>query len=276
MTSGTQAAQRAASGPWPERLARMGLAARGVLYLVLGVLAVQIAFGDRGEEASQSGALNEVADQPFGSVLIWLIVVGLFGYALWRLVTALLGARSDPSATEGKDRVKALAEGIGYGSVAVVALRIALSDGSSGGSSGGGGGAEENTATVLSWPGGQLLVGAAGLLVIGVGIYFIWEGWRTKFTDELKLHEVGPTARKVVVQLGRTGRIARGIAFVLIGGFLVAAAVTYDADKAKGLDGALKSLVDEPYGVVLLVLVGLGLVAYGCYGLAESKLRRVG
>jgi hypothetical protein len=275
VTSGTQAAQRAASGPWPERLARLGLAARGVLYVILGVLAVQIAFGDSGEQASQSGALQEVADQPFGSVLLWLIVVGLVGYALWRLLTALLGARSDPTATEGKDRVKALAEGVGYGSVAVVALRIALSDGSSGGG-GGGGGAQENTATALSWPGGQLLVGAVGLLVIGVGIYFIWEGWRAKFTDELKLHEVGPTASKVVVQLGRIGRIARGIAFVLIGGFIVAAAVTYDPDKAKGLDGALKSLVDEPYGVVLLVLVGLGLIAYGCYGLAESKLRRVG
>lgn len=278
MTSGTQAAQRAASGPWPERLARFGLAARGVLYIVLGILAVQIAFGDRGEQANQRGALNEVAGQPFGSVLIWLIVVGLFGYALWRLLTALLGTRSDPSATEGKDRIKALAEGIGYGSVAVVALRVALTANSGSSSSGGGngGGAQKNTATVLSWPGGQLLVGAAGLLVIGVGIYFIWEGWRAKFTDELKLYEVGPTARKAVVQLGRVGRIARGIAFALIGGFLVEAAVTYDPDKAKGLDGALKSLVDKPYGVVLLVFVGLGLMAFGCYGVAESKLRRVG
>jgi hypothetical protein len=114
------------------------------------------------------------------------------------------------------------------------------------------------------------------VLIIGVGVYFIWEGLRTKFTDELKLYEVGPTARKVVVQLGRVGRIARGIAFALIGGFLVSAAVSYDPDKAKGLDGALKSLVDEPYGVLLLILVGAGLVAYGCYGLAESKLRRVG
>ena len=273
MTSGTQAVRRTASGEWPERLARFGLAARGVLYIILGVLAVQIAFGDRSEQANQRGALTEVTDQPFGSVLIWLIVVGLFGYSLWRLLTAMLGARSDPSVTDGKDRVKALAEGIGYGSVAVVALRVALSDGSS---SGGGGGAQKNTATMLSWPGGQLLVGAIGLLVIGVGVYFVWEGWRTKFTDELKLYEVGPTARKVVVQLGRVGRIARGIAFALIGGFLVSAAVSYDPDKAKGLDGALKSLVDKPYGVVLLILVGAGLVAYGCYGLAESKLRRVG
>jgi len=255
-------------------LARFGLAARGVLYIVLGVLAIQIAFGDRGEQANQRGALQEVADQPFGSVLIWLIAVGMVGYSLWRLLTALLGARSDPSATEGKDRLKALAEGIGYGSIAALALRIALSDGSSSG--GGGGGAQKNTATVLSWPGGQLLVGAAGLLVIGVGVYFVWEGWRSKFTDELKLYEVGPTARKVVVQLGRFGRIARGIAFALIGGFLVAAAVTYDPDKAKGLDGALKSLAGEPYGVALLILVGIGLVAFGCYGLAESKLRRVG
>ena len=271
VTSGTQALHRATAGPWPERLARLGLAARGVLYLVIGVLALQVAFGRRDEEASQTGALQEVASQPFGRVLIWVVAVGLVGYALWRLLTALLGTRADPTATGMKERVKALAEGIGYGSVAVLAIRIALGSGSR--SSGGG---SKQAATVLSWTGGQFLVGAAGVAIAGIGVYFIVEGWRADFTKELNLGRVGPTARKVVIQLGRVGRIARGAAFVLIGVLVVVAAVTYDPSKAQGLDGALRTLAQQPYGTWLLVLVALGLIAYGVYGLAESRLRRVG
>jgi len=270
VTSGTQTVRTAATGPWPERLARLGLASRGVLYFVIGLLALQIAFGDTGEQASQNGALQEVADQPFGSVLIWVVAVALIGYALWRLITAALGTRSDPTATDTKARVKALAEGLGYGAVAVLAVRIATSGSSSGGSSQG------RTATALSWPGGQFIVGAVGVLIAAVGVYFIVEGWKADFTKELNLARVGPTARKVVIQLGRFGRIARGAVFVLIGGLIVAAAATYDPDKAKGLDGALKTLVDQPYGKWLLSLVAIGLLAYGVYGVAESRLRRIG
>ena len=272
MTSGTQTVRTAATGPWPERLARLGLASRGVLYFMIGLLALQIAFGDTGEQASQNGALQEVADQPFGSVLIWVVAIGLIGYALWRLITAAIGTRSDPTATDGKARVKALAEGLGYGTVAVIAVRIATS----GSSSSSGGGSQGRTAAVLSWPGGQFIVGAAGVLIAAVGVYFIVEGWRADFTKELNLGRVGPTARKVVIQLGRFGRIARGAVFALIGCLIVAAAVTYDPDKAKGLDGALKTLVDQPYGKWLLVLVALGFLAYGVYGVAESRLRRIG
>jgi hypothetical protein len=242
-----------------------------VLYIVIGILAVRIAFGHSRERANQNGALKEVASQPFGRVLIWLIAIGLVGYALWRLLTALLGTRADPAATEAKQRVKALAEGIGYGSIAVLALKIAL--GASSSSSGSG---AKRTAAVLSWTGGQFLVGALGLLIAGVGAYLIVEGWRADFTRELKLGQIGPTARKVLIQLGRFGRIARGAAFVLIGVLVLIAAVTYDPSKAQGLDGALRTLAGQPYGVWLLALMALGFVAYGIYGLAESRLRRVG
>jgi hypothetical protein len=263
---------KAAASPWPERLARLGLAARGVLYMVIGILAVRIAFGHSSEKANQSGALQEVAAQPFGRVLIWVIAIGLVGYALWRLLTALLGTSADPAATGAKERVKALAEGIGYGSIAVLALRIALNGGSSRSSGGG----SKQAATALSWTGGQFLVGALGVLIAGVGAYLIVEGWRADFTKELKLGMVGPTARKVLVQLGRFGRIARGAAFALIGVLVVIAAVTYDPSKAQGLDGALRTLAQQPFGAWLLALVAIGFVAYGLYGLAESRLRRVG
>ena len=265
--------QRAKASPWPERFARLGLAARGVLYVVIGILAVRIALGGSREQASQTGALQEVAEQPFGRVLVWVLAIGLVGYALWRLLTALLASRADPTASDAKDRVKALAEGVGYGAIAGIALRVALGSGSSGGSGSGG---SEQAATALSWPGGQWLVGAVGLVVAVIGVYFVIEGWRADFTKELMLGRVSSTVRKVVVQLGRFGRIARGVAFALIGGLIVAAAVTYDPDKARGLDGALRTLAGQPFGPWLLLLVALGFVAYGLYGLAESRLRKVG
>jgi hypothetical protein len=272
VTAGTQAVRRATNSPWPERVTRLGLAARGVLYVVLGILALQIAFGDTGEQANQKGALQELAGQPFGKVIIWVIAVGLVAYALWRLLSAAFGVRFDPAATDAKGRVKALGEGIGYGAVAVLAIRIATS----GSSSSSNGGSQENAATALSWPGGQFLVGAVGVVIVGVGLYFIRDGWKADFTKELSLGKVGPTARKVVVQLGRFGRVARGVVFAVIGGFVVAAAATYDPDKAKGVDGALKELADTPAGPWLLAVVALGFVAFGAYGIAEARLRRVG
>jgi hypothetical protein len=242
-----------------------------VLYIVIGILAVRIAFGQGRERANQNGALKEVAAQPFGKVLVWVIAIGLVGYALWRLLTALLGSAADPAATSAKERVRALAEGVGYGAVAVLALKVAI--GASSASSGSG---SKRAAAVLSWTGGQFLVGAVGVLIAGVGAYLVLEGWRADFTKELNLFRTGPAARKLVIQLGRFGRIARGAAFMLVGILIVVAAVTYDPNKAQGLDGALRTLAQQPFGTWLLALVALGFVAFGCYGLAESRLRRMG
>jgi len=269
-TTGGQAVRRAADNPWAERFARLGLAARGVLYIVIGILAFRIAFGHFGDQASQNGALQEISAQPGGLVLVWIVAIGLIGYSLWRLASAALGPVADPVATDAKQRVKALAEGIGYGAVAIIAVKVATGSGSS--SSGGG---QKQTATVLSWPGGQLLVGLVGLLIIGVGLFFVYDGWTADFTKELKLGGMSPTARKAVIALGRFGRIAQGVVFGIIGLLVMVAAVQYDPDKAKGLDGALKTLAAQPYGKWLLAIVALGFLAYGVYGLAEAKLRRV-
>jgi Domain of Unknown Function (DUF1206) len=269
-TTGGQAVRRAASSPWSERLARLGLAARGVLYIVIGILAFRIAFGHFEEKASQNGALQEIASQPGGQVLVWIVAIGLIGYSLWRLLSAAIGPAADPVATDAKQRVKALAEGLGYGAVAIIAVKIATGSGSS--SSGGG---QKKTAMVLSWPGGQLLVGLVGLIIIGVGAFFVYDGWKADFTKELKLGGMSPTARKAVILLGRFGRIAQGVVFGIIGVLVLVAAVQYDPNKATGLDGALKTLVSQPYGRWLLGIVALGLLAYGIYGLAEARLRRI-
>jgi hypothetical protein len=270
-TTGGQAVRRAADNPWAERFARLGLAARGVLYIVIGILVFRVAFGHSEDQASQNGALQEIAAQPGGQILVWIVAIGLIGYSLWRLLSAALGPIADPVATDAKQRVKALAEGLGYGAVAIIAVKVAAGSGSS--SSGGGG--QEQTATVLSWPGGQFLVGLAALVIIGVGLFFVYDGVKADFTKELKIGEMSPTVRKAVIALGRFGRIAQGVVFGIIGALLMVAAVQYDPDKAKGLDGALKTLVAEPYGKWLLAIIALGFLAYGVYGLAEAKLRRV-
>ena len=269
--TGRRAARKAASNPWSERLARLGLAARGVLFIVLGILTFRIAFGHFQANASQQGALQELASQPGGKILVWIVAIGLIGYALWRLLAAAFGPIVDPVAIEAKQRVKALAEGIGYGAVAFLAVRVAT--GSSSSSTSGGSG-QKPASTVLSWPGGQFLVGLAGLVIIGIGVFFIVDGVRADFTRELKI-TTKPGARKAVIALGRFGRISQGVVFGIIGVLVMIAAVTYDPNKAKGLDGALKTLAGQPYGKWLLGLIALGFLAYGLYGLAESKLRRL-
>jgi hypothetical protein len=269
-TSGGQAIRRTANNRWAERLTRLGLGARGVLYIVIAILAFRVAFGHYEDQASQNGALQEIASKPGGQILVWIIAIGLIAYALWRLLTAAFGAGIDPVATDAKQRIKALAEGVGYGAIAIIAIKVAAGSGSS--SSGGG---QQKTAMVLGWPGGQFLVGLVGVIVIGVGAFFVYDGWTADFTKELKLGGLSPTTRKAVITLGRVGRVAQGVVFGIIGVLIVVAAVQYDPDQAKGLDGALKSLVSQPYGQFLLSIVALGLLAYGLYGLAEAKLRKV-
>jgi hypothetical protein len=269
-TTGGQAVRRTANSPWAERLTRLGLGARGVLYIVIAILALRVAFGHYEDQASQNGALQEIASQPGGQVLVWIIAVGLIGYSLWRLLTAAFGAGIDPIATDAKQRIKALAEGVAYGAIAVIAVKVAI--GSASKSSGGG---QQKTAMVLGWPGGQFLVGLVGVIAIGVGAFFIYDGIKADFTKELSLAGQSPSTRKAVITLGRVGRVAHGVVFGIIGVLIIVAAVQYDPDKAKGVDGALKSLVGQPYGKLLLSLVALGLLAYGLYGLAEAKFRKV-
>jgi hypothetical protein len=269
-TAGGQAVRRTANNRWAERLTRLGLGARGVLYIVIAILALRVAFGHYEDQASQNGALQEIASRPGGQILVWIIAVGLIGYALWRLATAAFGAGVDPVATDGKQRIKALAEGIGYGVIASVAVKVAT--GSAAKSSGGG---QQKTAMVLGWPGGQFLVGLVGVIAIAVGAFFVYDGVKADFTKELSLGGQSSSTRKAVITLGRVGRIAHGVVFGIIGVLIVVAAVQYDPAKAKGVDGALKSLVGQPYGKVLLSLVALGLLAYGLYGLAEAKFRKV-
>src|SRR5215203_502624 len=257
--------------PWMERLARLGYATEGAIYVLIGLLAVGAAFGTGGRATGQRGTFEVVAGSLFGSVLLGLIAVGFLGYALWRSVQAI----ADPDG-EGTD-VKALGRRLGYGVSALVYAGLAFSAAGLilGMASDGGGSPDDWTALLLSWPLGQVLVVGVGAAVVGVGFHELYQAYKAEFLEYLKLGEMGETARKWTERWGRLGIAARGIVFGIVGTFLIRAALEYDPQEARGLGGALQTLVQQPFGPWLLGVVAFGLIAYGLFMLAVARYRRI-
>jgi hypothetical protein len=251
-----------------EGLARAGFVARAAVYLVIGILAIELAAGSGGANPSQQGALKAVAAQPFGQVLLILIAIGLAGYALWRLVRALLG-HGPEGADRGLDRVVALASGVVYSVLCALAVEILL------GSGGRSGSAKSATAGVLGWPAGTWLVGIAGAVLVGVGLYQGYRAAGKKFLADSKTEDMSPAVRRWIEWVGTVGYLARMLVFGLVGVFLIRAAVDYNPDKAVGLDGALAKVDHASYGPFLLGIVAAGLIAFGVYSLADSRYRRI-
>ncbi|MCG5216227.1 DUF1206 domain-containing protein [Streptosporangium sp. KLBMP 9127] len=258
-------AHQAANSQALDRLARLGLACRGVLYALIGVLALQIAFGDGGgQEADKGGAISTVAELPFGAVILWIMVVGFAALALWQLSEAAIGRR------ETVDRAKSAGRTAVYVLIFVTLLAVLLS---------GGAGSEDKkskdlTSTILDLPVGQVLVGLIGLGIIGLGVYWVHEGVTKKFREELNLGQMSPRARSTMERLGLAGYIARGVIAGVAGVFVIQAAIAYDPDKTKGIDATLRSFADTPVGPWLLVVIALGLVLFAGYCFGESRWRR--
>jgi hypothetical protein len=269
------ALEDAADSIWLQRLARAGLVARGLLYVVVAVLATQVAAGHDEARPDKQGALQAVVRQPFGRLLVLLLAVGFAGYACWRFVEAAVGPAGEPE-DSAKARFKRLGyflRGCLYTFFFASAVKLFIWSNSLAGSET----AEADwTARVLDWPGGTWLVQAAGLGAIGAGLYIGWRGLPGKFRKRLKALEMGRAVRRWVRGVGTVGNVARMLIALLIGVFLIAAARTQDPDQAVGIDGALKRLADRPYGPTLLIVVALGLAAYGIYSFAEARYRRVG
>jgi hypothetical protein len=259
------AAETAANSTPMSWLARIGLTARGVVYLVMGWLAVLVARGGQAN-VDQRGALTEVLDAPFGTMLVWLLTLGFAAYALWRLSEAAFGVTgARPGAGP---RLKSLARAIAYAALAITS--VSLLRGAAGTQAGQQGHA---AGTVMSYAGGRWLVALTGVAVVAVGLVMVREGWSAKF---LRYFGHLPTAvRGAVVVLGRVGTIARGIVFAVTGVLVIGAAWTATAAKAGGIDQAFTTLLAQPYGTVLVVGLGLGLMVFGVYGLAEAAWRRV-
>ena len=253
-----------------EWLSRAGFVARSAIYAIIGVLAFKLAIGSGGKLTNQHGALSTVANQPFGSLLLTLLAIGLGGYALWRLFRAALG-RGPEGSDSGFERLAALASGLAYGALCVLAVEILVGSGSSSSSTN----PSSAAAGILGWPGGPWIVGAAGLVMIGVAVYQAYKGITQKFLDDSKTEEMSPGVRKWIARVGTVGHLARAVVFGLIGVFLVKAAIEYDPKTAVGLDGALAKLANQPYGSVLLGIVAVGLIAFALYSLSDARYRKI-
>ncbi|MFA9445078.1 DUF1206 domain-containing protein [Egicoccus sp. AB-alg6-2] len=254
-----------------DGLARAGFAAKGVLYSVVGVLAVQLALGGGGgEDASQQGAINAVSQQPFGRILVFALALGLTGYALFRAVQTFRGtAAANSSLPDWLARITFAVRAVLYGLLSVLAWREAFGVGDEGG------GTEESlTATVLAAPGGTWAVMAVGVVIVIVGIVQLREGWTCGFRDHLDFHGVSGGTRRRLEWLGRIGHLARGVVFLVAGGFVAIAAWRHDPETGVGLDAALQEVAAAPYGTVALILLGLGLVLYGCFCGVEARFVR--
>jgi Domain of Unknown Function (DUF1206) len=265
--SGGETVARSSSFEW---LARAGFVARGVIYGIIGILAIKLAVGAGGRTTNQQGALKTIAHQPFGKVLLILVAIGLAGYAIWRLVRALLGHGPEDS-DSGFERVAAFGSGIVYAGLCAIAVEILLGSGSSGGS----GNAHKSTAGVFGWPGGTWLVGIAGAVLIGIGLYQGYRGLSKDFLEDSKTEQMSARVRNWIEWVGTFGHLARMVVFGLVGVFLIKAAIDFNPNKAVGLDGALAKLAHHSYGPFLLGVVAAGLIAFALYSLSDARYRRI-
>lgn len=252
-----------------ELMARFGYAAKGVVYVVVGGLAVQAAAGAGGGTTGGEGALRTIAGQPFGQLLLWVLALGLVGYAVWRFFQAAFDVESHGTGAEGiVIRGGYLASGAVHGLLGVYAVRLATGNGG-----GGGGGAQSVTAKVLAHPFGAWVVGLAGTAVIGYGLVAAYRAWTRKYRQEVAFGRLDPRVQRWIDRAGRLGLAARAVVFTLIGVFLIEAAVQSNPSQARGLDGALETLAAQPYGPWLLGLVAVGLVGYGVWSMVKARYR---
>jgi hypothetical protein len=257
----TATAREASDSAVVEWGARLGYITLGIIHLLIAWIALKVAWGIGGgsKKADTSGALQTLSSSGAGVLLLWICVVGFLLLAVWQLAEAAFRHG------ELSDRLKAGAKGITYLFFAWTTFKVGQGANSSAEKQ-----TEDFTASLMGSPGGRMLVAVVGLVVLGIAGYHIYKGWTKKFLEDLREHP-GDWA----VTAGRIGYIAKGIALVIVGFFFLVAAWQANPDKAQGLDGALKTVKDQPFGPFLLTLVAAGIAAYGVYSFARSRYARV-
>ncbi|MGY6499312.1 MAG: DUF1206 domain-containing protein [Acidimicrobiales bacterium] len=269
-TEGSRAPGR---GGWKETLGRVGLVGQGVVYAIVGFLALQLASGDAsGEDADQNGAIEWLAAQPLGRFLLVALTIALVALAVWRSLDALKG---DPvEGSEATDRVKYASLAVVYAALAWAALAATIANWSGSGDGGsdesGGDNEQQAAGVVLEWPGGRWIVMAVGLAVIGYAIYAV----KKYVVDQAFLERLDVGSDHWMGRLGRAGYAARSVITGIVGFFFVQAGLTYDPEEAQGMSAALQELAGEGWGQWVLWAVALGLLALGAFTVAEAKHRR--
>ncbi|HEX4788593.1 MAG TPA: DUF1206 domain-containing protein [Actinospica sp.] len=269
-TSSSGTGSTASRGSAVDTLGRVGFAARGVVYLLIGWISLLIALDHRTMEADRTGALELIAGKPFGFVVLWFLIVGFAGMALWRAVMAV---HPDlPGKNKAGSRLASAGKAVLYAVAAYTTARFTFTGHASGSTN------QESTdftTDAMRNSGGRLLVGAVGVgLVIG-GLVLIKRGIEKSFVKNLRTGSMSPKTRRRVLALGAIGNVARGVVIGGAGVFLIDAAVTFDPKRARGIDGTLRALAAAPAGPVLLIVMAFGLAAFGLYSFCEARWRRL-
>ena len=250
-----------------EVLARLGLFSRGLLWGALGFLALSLVRGMEAQ-ADQTGALRTLASAPLGELLLIVLAVGFAGYATWLLLEAAVGYRREQGRERLLHRGKSAFKGVVY-----LALSISTAQFLSRGE--GGGTASSRTAEVMARPGGRTAVGLVGLVLLGIGLYLVVKGITRKHAECLEQYRVPRLMRRPGILVGAVGYVGRGFTLGLVGAFLLRAAVQFEPRQAQGLDAALQTVVQQPYGRILLGLMVIGVLAYALWSFFEAAFREI-
>ena len=249
-----------------ENVARFGYLTKGVVYGIVGILAIMAAVGEGGQVSGSEGAVQFLGNQPFGTFLLVVTGLGLFAYAGWRFIAAAM----NPEGAGAVRRVGYAASGIAHVMLGSVAFK---------GVFGGGGGGDSTKkaflADALASDGGRWAVALFGVFVIGVGLRELYKAYSVEFAKKLKTHEMSAKARRFAIVAGRTGLAARGVVFAIMGSFVIDAALANSATRAKGLGGALREIASQPFGTFLLLMIAAGLAAYGVFMAVSARYRRI-
>jgi hypothetical protein len=249
---------------WLDRGVRFGMITYGIVHLVVAWLAVQLALGQRHQNASQKGAMQTLAQQPFGPFLLWLIAIGMSVLTLWRVLEALVGHREYDGGKRVRRRLVSAFKAVIYGYLAYLAFRFAIGAGSSSSTT-------HFTATLMDQPYGRWLVGLVGVAIAAYGVQYARRGWTEKFMEDLDVRGSTGDAGTAYRWIGKVGYIAKGIAFVVVGGLFVAAGVTHHAKKSGGLDQALHTVLQQPFGPFLLIVIAAGIACYGLFCFVRAR-----
>lgn len=259
------AGHRAHNSEWMDHAVRVGLVSYGVVHLILAWLALRLALGDSGGNASNQGALHQLAQNGLGRVSLYVVAAGFLALVVWQGLEAAFGHRDEDGGKRVLKRVTSAGKVVLYGSLAVTAFKTAT------GGSSGGGGTKGLTGTIMSWPAGPMLVGLVGIGVLAVAGVLVHRGWTEKFRDKLDFKGQSGKDGEAYIRFGQAGYISKGVALAVVGLLFGYAAISHDPQKSGGLDQALHKVLQQPFGAPVLVLIAVGFACYGLFCFAWAR-----
>ncbi|SDJ54194.1 DUF1206 domain-containing protein [Streptomyces indicus] len=257
--------RRADRSDWVDRAASFGLLAYGLVHVVVGWLAVQLALGDGAGSASPTGAIEELAQGPMGGAVVWATAVGMYLLVVWQLIEAAVGHRTERKRT--RRRLASAGKAVVFGVLGTSALGIALGSKQQDNEQA----TDSLTARLMDLPAGQAIVAAVGAVIIGIGVHLVRNGLTDRFLDTFDGRGTSGTTGTAYTWLGRAGHVAKGLALAVVGVLFGWAALTHEPDKSGGLDQALREVLDQPFGPALLTGIALGICCYGCFCFAWAR-----